>query len=61
MLKFLQLFPEDDSNVVAIESRLCEAQVSLWQTSITANKRLNFWSHRLITLNFYRRRMFPLE
>jgi hypothetical protein len=42
MLKFLQLFPEDDSNVVAIESRLCEAQVSLWQTSITANKRLNF-------------------
>jgi hypothetical protein len=42
VLKFLQLIPEAVFLVVAIESLLDEEQVSWSQTSITAQKRLNF-------------------
>jgi hypothetical protein len=42
VLKFLQLIPEAVFLVVAIESLLDEEQVSSSQTSITAQKRLNF-------------------
>ena len=50
MLKRLQQFPEAVFLVVAMEALLSEGQVSLCQTTVTAQKHLNFLSDRWITL-----------